>query len=227
MTSFVCLTLLLTTTVGVASTKSVTQKPCDGQMSCLADMQAAVHGSGVALLQTAADGSGSSGGSRKQELMERAALLHAQGGVQAPLKGRVVTLEAEVVSLTDRVSVLSASVGVSGAAPAEFAQKISLLGQPKQYQHYASLLKIGMADATSETSLKESVADLEGRCATLMSQVEGLENQVSGNGLTALIEMQAGISAQESSLTSRVVALEDTVVNIRSRVTSLEQTVSG
>jgi len=137
-----------------------------------------------------------------------------------PLKGRVVTLEAEEVSLENRVSILMETVGMTAEAAA-------LLEKGEPYTRYMSLLH-----SQGEGSLKEAVGELETKVVALNSKILSLENQVAGNAFTApsLLEKaskKTGQSGDGASLTSRIVALEEEVAKARSRVTSLEQTVSG
>mmetsp|Transcript_72987 Transcript_72987/g.156298 ORF Transcript_72987/g.156298 Transcript_72987/m.156298 type:complete len:193 (-) Transcript_72987:104-682(-) len=134
---------------------------------------------------------------------------------QAPLKGRIVTLEAEVVSLGQRVDILSASVGGKASS-----SEAALLGAGP-YDRYASLLH----SKTSDAALQETVADLEQQVVDLNKKILQLENTVSGSAFSAPSLLEA--TSQGASLSSRVVALEEEVAKDRSRVTSLEQTVTG
>jgi len=151
-----------------------------------------------------------------------AAMLQTASGKvgQAPLKGRVVTLEAEVTSLTERVKVMMDTVGTASDAAA-------LLGKEEPYAEYTALLKSSVkeGEAEGEEALTAAVAALETKAAELKSKILLLENQVVGSLLQK--EQAAASRSEPTSLSSRVESLEDDVEAMRTKVTSLEQTISG
>jgi uncharacterized protein YceH (UPF0502 family) len=154
---------------------------------------------------------------------------------QAPLQGRVTTLQAEVTSLQERVGALTESVGLSlifnYVSTAQVEKK-------DPYARYSKLLQ-----STQDTqALTDDVAELETTVAEIESNLLQLENQVAGNAFTmkfgsssgaALLsagskrEASKGGQDPSTSLSTRVVALEEEVSNCRTRVSSLEQTVVG
>merc|ERR1712232_1017013 len=140
---------------------------------------------------------------------------------EAPLKGRLATLDAEVTSLNNRVDVIAAEVGngAGGEAPALFGTATL----QKEYANYEALLH-----SKSDTSaLVDTVEDLEKRTADLDSRILQLENKVDST-LTADGANTASlltVKARGASLQERTIELEGRVSSMRARVTSLEQTV--
>merc|ERR1740127_365457 len=150
----------------------------------------------------------------------------ASGSSQAPLQGRVVTLEAEMTSLEERTTALEDSLGAGGGGAAPAAE-LQMDKKKEPFAHYALLLKRANTDSAA---LNEDIASLETRAAAVKSKILTLENQVSGNAFAvkmALLSEGVQGARKGSSLESRFEALEDETVDLRTRVTSLEQTVVG
>mmetsp|Transcript_72988 Transcript_72988/g.156302 ORF Transcript_72988/g.156302 Transcript_72988/m.156302 type:complete len:196 (-) Transcript_72988:142-729(-) len=185
-----------------------------GAMVVMAVDSAASCGGGKSTC--AAEAGARPGGALLQTSSEKGQEVAAHN--QAPLKGRIVTLEAEVASLFTRVEILTDSVGKSllQGAPKEAA----LLGE-KPFERYASLLH----SKSSDVILTQAVEELEMKVAKLKDDIQTLENSVAGNAFSAPSLMD--VKAKGASLSVRVVALEDEVAKDRSRVTALEQTVVG
>merc|ERR1712039_610462 len=152
----------------------------------------------------------------------------------APLKGRLVTLEAEVAGLEGRINTMKAEVGATAGGGAEVAP--TLLEKEKKehnsalFGDYLALLRSG----SDLASLTATISDLEGKMATVKSDIQFLENQVKGNAFAfaaqSLLETKndkTSSGLKGSSLESRTVALEDEVANARTRVTAIEQAVVG
>jgi uncharacterized protein YceH (UPF0502 family) len=158
----------------------------------------------------------------------------------APLQGRVSTLEAEMNSLDTRVGALQEALGYSGSAVAGGGEAgvAEVQVDTKQEISYAKYTQL-LHSFQDLSALKDDVATLEGRAAGLKSSVLALENQVSGNafevkdasllskGVKGAAIAKEGAKTSESSLKSRVEALEDETEGMRTRVTSLEQMVVG
>jgi uncharacterized protein YceH (UPF0502 family) len=153
----------------------------------------------------------------------------ASASAQAPLQGRVATLQAEVTSVEERVAALQESVGAGGGGAAAVQ-----VDQKDPYAKYAKLLQSGY----DSKALSDDVAQLETQVSEVESSILALETQVSGNAFNMKFESSllsggaqkvASTGSQEpsTSLSSRVVALEEEVKNCRTRVSSLEQTVVG
>merc|ERR1712003_168390 len=90
------------------------------------------------------------------------------------------------------------------------------------YADYSALLR----SKTDADSLKQTVGDLETRMGKVKSDIQTLENQVSGNAFSAesLLATDAQVKRDSgSSLESRTVSLESEVADARTRVTSIEQ----
>lgn len=149
----------------------------------------------------------------------------------APLKGRLVTLEAEVAGLEGRIGALKTEVGATAGAAAEapaLLEKDNIEERTALFADYASLLR----DHSDLGSLASTTSDLEAKMATVRSDIQQLHNQVSGNAFSApsLLSTYATKVASQSegsSLESRIVALEHEVGNARTQVTSIEQVVVG
>jgi uncharacterized protein YceH (UPF0502 family) len=198
--------------------------------SCVAGMEGAPSAStGSAMIQTA----GEKGATVTAHVAEDVS-------AGAPLKGRVATLEAEMNSLDARVTALQDSLGYSGGAGGGGAGEVAEVQVDNKkevsYAKYVSLLR----STYDLAALKDDVATLEGRAADLKSKILALENQVSGNAFAMKFSLlsgnaqgakaaaaKAGQADQESSLSSRIEALEEETEEFRTRVTSLEQTVVG
>merc|ERR1711862_203529 len=146
-------------------------------------------------------------------MIQATAKAHVEG---APLKGRLVTLEAEVAGLEGRINALQAELGtVSGASseePAVLLETAQIKKHVALYGDYAKALRL-REDLASLTTTTE---ELESKMATIHSDIQTLRNQVSGNafGAPSLISTEATkleYQLEGSSLRSRVVALEHEV----------------
>merc|ERR1712194_162657 len=125
----------------------------------------------------------------------------------APLKGRLVTLEAEVAGLEGRIGALKTEVGATaGAAPEAPAllEKDHIEERTALFADYASLLR----DHSDLGSLASTTSDLEAKMAAVLSDIQQLHNQVSGNAFSApsLLSTYATKVARQRAVRSRVVS---------------------
>lgn len=109
----------------------------------------------------------------------------------APLKGRLLTLTAEVDGLEGRIGALKTEVGAEGGGAAEEPPALLEKGSIKThgvssssalFSDYSVLLR----SKNDLGSLKLSVSDLEKKMGTVKSDIQLLENQVSGNAFAAV-----------------------------------------
>merc|ERR1719401_2540260 len=104
---------------------------------------------------------------------------------EQPLEGRVATLDAELTSLANRVSILMSTIGLSGGA--------ALLDKAGTYERYTALLK----NKHDATAIQDDVADLEARADDVKDKISQVENEVSGAQLSSLLE-KSRIALHES-----------------------------
>merc|ERR1712151_423611 len=140
-----------------------------------------------------------------------------------PIKGRLVTLEAEVAGLESRIEVLKKEVGANPLAGDGAGGEAALL-ERKAYADYAKLIR------SKGDDLMSTVAELETKMHAVESDIQELENHVKGNLFSAPSLLSIASEKEDGvgvSLESRTTALEHAVSVARTRVTSLEQTVVG
>merc|ERR1712203_1134170 len=113
--------------------------------------------------------------------------------------GRLATLEAEVAGLEGRVGVLKTEVGAasSGSATEVSAALLERGAEEKSGSLFADYAKL-LASKTTVDSLKATTEELESKVATLLSNIEMLENQVAGNAFSApsMLAMDAKTRSQ-------------------------------
>merc|ERR1711948_171419 len=116
-------------------------------------------------------------------------------------------------------------MGAAAGASVPAAEIPALLeeGESKRngawYEEYAKTLRVH----EDLGSLSSTTSELEGKMATVKSDIQTLQNQVAGNAFSAssLLETKAedqGSKTTGSSLSSRVVALEHEVQTARTQV---------
>merc|ERR1719351_250339 len=138
--------------------------------------------------------------SKKSDGSSAEGVGESDDAVNAPLKGRVLTLHAEVDSLTLRVKALEDIVGGDDTAAAT----------PKP--------EVGGTMAID-------VAELEATEASLESRLQALENKVVKGALLQTGAQEAAVKRIASSIEKRVESLEEEVSDLRTRTTVLEQKV--
>merc|ERR1712083_663028 len=131
------------------------------------------------------------------------AMIQSVHGAKAPpLKGRLVTVEAEIALLEGRVAALMGEVGITAdgtaaAAPAALVES-SLFGS------YAALLR------SKGENLDATVTECETKMHKVNADILTLENKVSGNAFSkasSLLESTVKEHEYGVSLDSRTVSL--------------------
>jgi hypothetical protein len=202
---------------------------------------------GSAMMQIARE-EGTSGTLRQR--IEEAQRMSAKTRTKdAPMKGRLQTVENEIGSLQARVASLEGDVGVSGgamsadgAAPApapapppaveEAApeEMVFLTHGPGRHSTKASLLAEATITAEGASlrtgSIKDRIATAETDVSLLMSKVAVLENQVAGGLGSSLLQEGEG-KGEKSNFVARLEGLEADTKNLRKRVSILEHQVKG
>jgi uncharacterized protein YlxW (UPF0749 family) len=177
----------------------------------------------VALLGAAASSEGSSfacpadaAAAGSAMLQTAAGSLRAGGGAPS-IEGRVATLDAELTSIANRVSIVMSTVGLQGAA--------ALLANSGNLEHYKALME-HKADAKA---VQDDVADLETRANDVKTKITEVENEVSGSqigGAGLLEKLKVTSHGAGDSLSSRVTSLEEVVVSLKDRTKMMEEAVS-
>jgi hypothetical protein len=163
-----------------------------GSVACPSD-EACPAAAGSAMLQTGAEKRGSQN--------------------QSPsIEGRVATIDAELASLENRVSIMMSTVGIQGAA--------LMAKSDGRYQRYKDLLR----NKYDAQALVDVVQDLEAKADNVKASLTDVENMVSGSNL-ALVEKKT--KQTPNSLTNRVTALEEVVSSLKDRATSMEEKITG
>jgi hypothetical protein len=203
---------------------------------------------GSAMMQIARE-EGTSGTLREriEEAQRKSAKTRTK---DAPMKGRLETVEKEIGSLKARVASLEGDVGVSGgamsaggAAPApapapppaveeEAApeEMVFLTNGPGRQSTKASLLAEATITAEGASlrtgAIKDRIATAESDVSLLMSKVAVLENQVAG-GLESSLLQEGEDKGGKSNFVARLEGLEADTKTLRKRVSILEHTVKG
>merc|ERR1740127_26702 len=128
-----------------------------------------------------------------------------------PLALRLTTLETEITSLEERLSVLQTEI-MGGAA--------ALLEMGSTPKDDLSLIKSDKQGVT----IKERTAEAEAKVAALHSGLATLENQVKGEASASLLETSGN---KGSNLQDRIDTLEKQTSAIRIRMSNLEHMVLG
>jgi hypothetical protein len=167
---------------------------------------------GAALLGSAAAGSSCPGRSEACPAAAGSAMLQT-GLNKGPLaiEGRVATLDAELASLDNRVTIMMSTVGLQTAA---------LMAKSEgRYDRYKALLK----NKYDEQAIVDVVHDLEVKADNVKAHLTELEKAVSGSNL-ALIQK---LEVKDISVTNRVMSLEEVVSSLKDRARFMEEKITG
>jgi hypothetical protein len=127
------------------------------------------------------------------------------------IEGRVATLDAELASLDNRVTIMMSTVGLQTAA---------LMAKSEgRYDRYKALLK----NKYDEQAIVDVVHDLEVKADNVKAHLTELEKAVSGSNL-ALIQK---LEVKDISVTNRVIALEEVVSSLKDRARFMEEKITG